>query len=333
MIGIKSPTAIKYLDQSLRTSGYVGQVKEIVNKIDRCCAAVSKKVNLADIINDPTNLSSLRELFDEEYDVGVQMLLRLSLENYSNNSFTINKDIADIGKLEYLYRAVGGWKNFDTVVSFQYDTEVIKVINPINKNQWLDLGTLSCGAIVTVYLKNKAQPKMRSQEQVALERYEAIFESVQNMAVDLSANPNSRTSEQLSKQHQIVAKKKIRTKPERRKQRANKIDLKKGLAGNMGELIKSLRFVISKIDTFVHAGNAHLILSHVKKFQGQVKMFVVRVDPEEVMLDADCIWGKEIRNGESVLFEFYGNHPPTPEFERELMEKTNKYTQMDKITE
>ena len=59
-------------------------------------------------------------------------------------------------------------------------------------------------------------------------------------------------------------------------------------------------------------------------------MFVLRGRKVSVQLDPDSIWGLEIRNGERVVYDFYGP-TPTEEFVKELASKTNKYTQMDKV--
>ena len=51
---------------------------------------------------------------------------------------------------------------------------------------------------------------------------------------------------------------------------------------------------------------------------------------KKVSLDADSIWSAEIRNGETVLFEFFGPQP-VPRLLKELARSVNKYTQMDKV--
>jgi hypothetical protein len=96
----------------------------------------------------------------------------------------------------------------------------------------------------------------------------------------------------------------------------------------------TLTVVVSKVDTIVHAGNADLILELLKKYDGNVQMSVLRPEFESgrvrLEMSSDDIWAKEIRNGEKILFDFYGT-VPTQEFCRELSIRVNKYTQMDKI--
>ena len=59
-------------------------------------------------------------------------------------------------------------------------------------------------------------------------------------------------------------------------------------------------------------------------------MYVLRDKKEKVPLDVDSIWSKEIRNGETVKFEFFGD-APSEEFLKELANIVNAYTQMDKL--
>ena len=101
-------------------------------------------------------------------------------------------------------------------------------------------------------------------------------------------------------------------------------------SGAGGKLSLSFEIVINKMDTFIHAGNAQLIVGHLGKYPGRVEMFVMRGQKFPVQLDPDSIWGVEIRNGERVVYDFYGPKP-SDEFVKELAAKTNKYTQMDKV--
>jgi hypothetical protein len=102
------------------------------------------------------------------------------------------------------------------------------------------------------------------------------------------------------------------------------------LPDTSGDPSYSFQVVVNKIDTFIHAGNAHLIMSHLAKYSGQVKMAVLREKKVNVQMDSDSIWSAEIRNGERVVYDFFGP-PPSDDFVKELMSKTNKYTQMDKV--
>jgi hypothetical protein len=97
-----------------------------------------------------------------------------------------------------------------------------------------------------------------------------------------------------------------------------------------GPVSFSFKVLVNKMDTFVHAGNAHLICEHIKGYPGRIVMSVLRAEKKAVSLDSDSIWSAEIRNGETVLYEFYGP-VPAEDFVKELAKKTNKYTQMDKL--
>ena len=327
-------TMLRYLDQSVTHIGQIGQLKTIFDRIEKCRTAVYKKnLNLADIISDPNNCQFFKKIFDKEYDIGIQLLLRLTLDQYSSISFTINKDIVDEDKIHYLYRAVGGWKNFDTVILFYCaccPQETTTLINPLQTDHWNTITEIPAETVATIYVKGRGGSKLKSQENLALQRYQEIFETVQNLAS--IPQGGARTSERRQTEpEKVVPMRKAPVVAKKKKRRT--VDIRAGLAGLEGKLVRSLRFVISKIDTFVHAGNAHLIISHLRGYKGTVKMYVIRGEKELVRMDADSIWGKEIRNGESVLYEFYGDEAPSEIFLKELMMKTNKYTQMDKLGE
>jgi len=96
----------------------------------------------------------------------------------------------------------------------------------------------------------------------------------------------------------------------------------------------SFTVVVNKGDIIVHAGNADSILKLLKIYDGTVQMFVLRPDFDSdrirLEMNSDDIWARAIRNGEKILFNFYGPIP-TQEFLRELSIQVNKYTQMDKM--
>lgn len=108
----------------------------------------------------------------------------------------------------------------------------------------------------------------------------------------------------------------------------------KNPAAELGEPSFSFTVVVNKVDSIVHAGNAALILEWLKNYNGGVEMFVLRPESKtgRVLLEKnpDDIWAREVRNGEKMLFDFFGP-VPSQEFLKELSIRVNKYTQMDKI--
>lgn len=106
------------------------------------------------------------------------------------------------------------------------------------------------------------------------------------------------------------------------------------LVGDSENPTFSFTVVVNKGDIIVHAGNADSILKLLKIYDGTVQMFVLRPDFDNdrirLEMNSDDIWARAIRNGEKILFNFFGPMP-TQEFLRELSIQVNKYTQMDKM--
>ena len=326
-------TILRFLDHSLANTQEFEIVSNVVSKISKCKSAVNQGANLADLLSDRKNIKTLEREFGEEFAVGMQILSKICLGEHEGLSFTINKDISEESKLNFFYKSVGGWKQFDTVICFHYekgrDGESYRIINPTKQLHWRSLEIIPAGTIVTVFLRAKSAKYDESHVGLALKRYKAIFEAMQEVALE-----NQNNYEEIIPDGALKEKRrsKVRKKRTRRKNEKN-FSLTSGVGSMINANstpVKSLRFVISKQDTFVHAGNAHLILSHIREYDGAVKMYVMRGEKDIVRMDADSIWSKEIRNGEEVLFEFFGNAGPEEAFLSELIKKTNKYTQMDK---
>lgn len=83
------------------------------------------------------------------------------------------------------------------------------------------------------------------------------------------------------------------------------------------------RVIVDKLDGLVHAGNANLVIEHLKTYAGRVRMFVQRDKREEMILQYDSIWSANIRNGEPVLFVFFDGKPE-PGYLTELARHLNK---------
>ncbi|MGZ3688834.1 MAG: hypothetical protein ACXVBW_11065, partial [Bdellovibrionota bacterium] len=296
---------------------------------------VGTRMHLADILRDPKNLSSMARLFgDEGMDVGLQLVAKMALADYSHKSFTIHQAIESERKFDFIFKTVGGWKQFDAVLTFHAKNgpkgHTLTLINPTKRDQWMALQALSAGTLVNVYLFGNSGKRSLAQEQLALDRYKTVFDLVQSR-VDLAnepaptvqLNPGTSASKPTTKPiHKAAPRPSVNHFP-----RVNSFSM--GAAAG-GKPVMSFQVVINKMDTFVHAGNAHLIVTHVTDYKGRIMMFVLRGEKKAVQIDADSIWGAEIRNGETVLYEFYGPQPDEA-FVKELAKKTNKYTQMDKI--
>lgn len=347
--------SLRYLDPCLPDFNSVARLKNVIASIERCCQALQRDYNLADILNDPGNQSSLAKAFGEEYDVGLQLVLKLALRDYEHVSTTLYRDIDGAGKLDFLHRSIGGWKQFDIVIAFhaygQDPLHTIFAVNPMKREQWMALERVRAGTVANVYVRTKGPKRSTAQEELAAERIIAIFQTVQSMAegVTLKPEPVVEFGEPAAPQIAVVPQSSTgngarpasrapgmgSTSGVKAKARSTAPSFKNFSAGGpavSSTPVQSLKIRINKMDVFVHAGNAHLIMTHLKDYQGRVEFFALRDKKQKILLDADSIWSAEVRNGETVLFEFFGVQP-SEDFLKELAKKVNKYTQMDKMGE
>lgn len=314
---------LKSLNLGITNIEDIELIHKTTAKILQCKNAIENEVNIGDILQDDDNYEALKELFKSEYHSGIELILKTSLENNHMYSFNIDNEIDGEKKLEYFYRSVGGWKDFNITISLYNpkDTEIIRVINPRRRQHWHNLLSITAGTVITLFLAPIRANANQRDINLACERYKAIFDYIQNSTEDWSKSINGRFSK--SKQSTNNEKKKD-VKP-----RAQRTVVE--IEDYSNNLVKSINFIISKIDTFIHAGNARLIVNHIREYKGIVKMFVLRGEKTPVRLDADTIWAKEIRNGETVVYDFYGKEVPSDSFLKELIIATNKYTQQDKL--
>lgn len=332
---------VRLLDQCIGSLADLQALQMLLTKIDRCCTAVQKGHSLAEVLTDPDNLASLARAFGSPQNLlfGMQTIGRLALAQHSEKSFSITQTIDAPKKLDFLKRTFSGWAQFDCVFMVQFmenrDLTRIAWINPATATHWSDVGVLPAGTLITAYVKSKAQRggAAQTQEQLALERIEAAFEVVQHQenlpaAVSAPAQP-ARTAPAKPTAFKRPAPTGARKPAPKPAPRAGN-PFGKSMGGPSQPLSHSMQIVINKMDTFVHAGNAHLIISHARDYGGRIQIFVLRGEKHKVNFDADSIWSAEIRNGETMLFEFYGPKPDEA-FLKELAKRTNKYTQMDKV--
>lgn len=310
---------LRYLDLLLKDKKDLLHLQDILSKTGRCCTAVEKGMNLADVL-DSSNLESLKKTWgSSEGETGVQVLLKIALSQYESQSLTIRVPIDDKKKIGFLFKTLGGWRQFDVVLSFFHlgihlnKKDPFLLVNPQRAEHWQKLREIPEGTLVSFFVKTKAGKRSTSQEKLACDRIRSVFELVQNQNdFELPSQP--------------------KPVPQRKSKPAPSIYVKKKQPVYSEEdgPVLTTEVVISKLDTFVHAGNAHLITGHLDEYSGLVKLFVYRGGKVPVQLDADSIWSAEIRNGEKVIYEFFGPRP-SDEFVKDLIQKTNKYTQMDKV--
>lgn len=309
--------SLRLLEQFLTTRESIPHFKQLLDKIDKCCTAVERRMNLAEILQDEANLKSLTQIFGKDsLEIGIQLILKLALETYSLGSFNIRNTIEGQKKIEFLFRSLGGWKEFDAVFSLLMP-QGLMVMNPQKRSHWQQLKVIPAGTLVSVFFKSLSAKRSFSQEDLAIERVKTIFDLVQSRS-DLQATQPTPA---------------IQLSPEKKKQYSKYTPTLSSRATRVQtSQTSSLTFqvVINKMDTFVHAGNAQLIMGHLAEYPGRVEMHVLRGKRVKVQLDADSIWGAEIRNGETVVFDFFGPRPAEA-YVKALANKTNKYTQMDKL--
>jgi hypothetical protein len=311
---------IRFLAQCLVDPAELPRLKQVIGKIEKCSQAVGQGLNLADLISDSANHASLRTAFGDQYEQGLQLLVRTALHSHSSLSFAVHSGIEGERKLGFIHKSAAGWRAFDIVLQIQHLAEGgesgILLVNPARSFAAQRCDSIAPGALVTVHLRQKSGRRSRSEERLAAERLWAVFETVQTrverQSWDTPAVAQEPAPAPKARLTQIRAS------------HWDKPEVKVPAGKPTG-----ITVVVNKLDTFVHAGNAQLIVTHVRDYPGKVEFFVLRGEKRKVQLDADSIWGAEIRNGETVLFEFFGPKPQDL-YVRELARKVNKYTQMDK---
>src|SRR6478735_7233246 len=130
-----------YLDQYLQDRESLKQLRTILDKVEKCCSALDRKLNLAEVLEDPANSKSLRELFgDDGFMTGIQLILKMALSDYRHGSYVTDQDIDGKKRLDFLYHSVGGWKQFDMVALFLntttrfsqegFESRTVQLVNP-----------------------------------------------------------------------------------------------------------------------------------------------------------------------------------------------------------
>lgn len=319
---------LRFLSHLLHDLESLTQTKGVLAKIEKCVHAVKNGTNLGDIFCDSANHQSLRAAFgDHDHAVGFQLIAKLALHDHTSRSFTIRVDIEGDRKLGFLFKTFGGWKQFDMVLEFHLPTDEsgdVILFNPTNASHWKKIEFIPAGALATVHLRSKMAKRSIADEKLAADRFMTAFEMIQNQNDEALTPPN-----QISHAPSATPNTPAVTTNAVKKPTVKKAPAKKKYS-TTGTPSLSFTVVVNKIDTFIHAGNAHLILSHIKNYAGAVQFSVMRGEKKKIQMDADTIWGAEIRNGETVVFDFFGP-PPSDAFVKELAKKVNKYTQMDKV--
>ncbi|MCC7442533.1 MAG: hypothetical protein IT285_12925 [Bdellovibrionales bacterium] len=353
---IRPKMSLRFLDHCLTDGAGLVQLRQALERIEKCRTAVGKGVNLADVLSDAANQQSLAGVFGEsEFDVGLQLCLRFGLESHVAACFTLTQPIDGRRKLDFIHRTVGGWQQFDAVISLclpeSEGHHSMVLVNPTRAEHWQNLDAIPAGTVVTIYVRG-ARGANSADDRLALSRYQAVFETVQHIsdAAETEPLPSVRFQEPAApaaaaprtSAAPAPASKQAAPAPAangagraRRKPVAStvSVNVKRSYAPSgapTGTPSFAFKVLINKMDTFVHAGNAQLICAHIKDYPGRIVMSALRAEKKAVSMDPDSIWSAEIRNGETVIFEFFGP-VPSEEFVKELAKKVNKYTQMDKL--
>ena len=85
---------VKSLELCLTDRESVQALRLFLNKLDKCCAALNQRFNLADILQDEGNQKSLIQLCGSEgLGDATQLILRVALSHYQVLSFTLRREI------------------------------------------------------------------------------------------------------------------------------------------------------------------------------------------------------------------------------------------------
>lgn len=320
-------------DQLIRSKSQFAQAKKAFDKVDKIIGAIDRGAHPSDIFGEASVIASLRQSFGEQdFHQTLQWIRGLATEKFQKLSFTLRQDIDSPRKFEFLYRMLGGWKQFQVFfwISPPNAGEWTQ-LNPAKSDAWKALQFLPAGTLITAYLRTVQGKESATNEMLALERCEAAFETVQDRSLVIENQPAPVVQLKTTSKVAPIGNGHAKSNGAAKKP-ASTLWKTTPSAGPVpsGPPVYSLKVTINKMDTFVHAGNAHLILQHIRDYPGSIRMFVLRGEKHPIMLDADSIWGAEVRNGETVVYDFFGPQPDD-EFAKELAKKTNKYTQMDKV--
>lgn len=300
-----------YLLMLMEDRGDIQSIIKIAQTLDHLCGLVQgERENLADIIYSKKYFSSISSLFNGNIYLAIKLLCRVCLVDYTKRSISLDRQIDDVS---FLHDIIGKWNLFDMVISFEKDD--LLLVNPSSGASRGKLDRIEPATSVNVYLTGRKKSHPREKE--ALELIVGFFlEGVDTVCTD--------GREVLFSEY--IVDKKPAPPPEETPMELWRAPPKK----ERGRLSISLKVLINKIDTFVHAGNADLIVECLSDYEGEAEMFVLRGGNKvPVMLNADDIWAKEIRNSEKVQFDFYGPKPSEGLLNK-LYQSVNKYTQLDK---
>jgi len=300
-----------YLTMLMEDRGDIQSIIKIAQTLDHLCGLVQgERENLADIIYSKKYFSSISSLFHGNIYLAIKLLCRVCLVDYTKRSISVDRQIDDAS---FLHDIIGKWNLFDMVISFEKDD--LFLVNPSSGASRGKLDRIEPATSVNVYLTGRKKSHPREKE--ALELIVGFFlEGVETVCTD--------GREVLFSEY--IVDKKPAPPPEETPMEPWRAPPKR----EIGRLSVSLKVRINKIDTFVHAGNADLIVECLSDYEGEPEMFVLRGGNKvPVMLNADDIWAKEIRNSEKVQFDFYGPKPSEGLLNK-LYQSVNKYTQLDK---
>lgn len=329
--------ALRFLDPVVRTPSDLTRLRGVMERADKIVTAVGKGMNLGDILGDAANVESIaRATGADGLEEALMLIARLALDHYRVRTVTVRRPIDGQKKFDFIHRATSGWKQFHATLVVRRQTPngvVLDIFNPARADCWQDQEAFTEGTQMTIALRMTGA-RVNAQEDLALDRWEAVLDAVQDNGEHLERTPMPALEIKSAATTPTAVRKTTPARPAAtaaRKPAASAWGNSTTRHGAVsGPPVLAFKVVINKMDTFVHAGNAHLIITHMRDYAGTVKLYVMRGAKHPVQLDADSIWGAEIRNGETVLFEFFGPQP-AEEFVKELGKRVNKYTQMDKI--
>jgi len=325
-------STLRFLDPALRDPDALATLAEGLSKMSRVVEAVRGGAHhIADILNDADNRDSLGHVFGEqELPAALELITRLALHGQASKSMTLHQAIEGPQKMGFLDKATAGWKGIRSTIVLSND-EGMAWINPARPGSWKNLGGIAKGTLLGIHVS--AQSPAAAEQ--ALAQWQALFAELESGTLD-SVKPTPAVRGVAGHSASKPASKAPARPPKAPPKSAPASAWKRPSFGSgssvstAGPPVYSLKVIINKMDTFVHAGNAHLIVTHIRDYAGRIKLFVLRGEKKEVQMDADSLWSAEIRNGETVVYEFFGPMPDDA-FIKDLAQKTNKYTQMDKV--
>ena len=270
---------------------------DLLAKLKKIREFVGQDYNAADILLAPKNYSQLENFFGADVQNGLKLFLNYAVADAARIEFNQVKET-----LQNTWMVKFAKSHADVQFTVCVEAEGLFWLgNPSKHENLRSLQKIPSGGLVSLSAFKKNVP--RGDLQKLLEDYRGVFEEQAFAGTYVAAAPTA-TAQVLESVEKPAA---------------------------TGVQSKKVELTIQKLDTFVHAGNATMIVEHLRKYKGgKMRLFVYREKAVEIdPYNFDALWSAQIKNGEEVAWIF-PEKDPDPFFVKELLRCMTCYAQLDK---